>query len=95
MCRPVSKTLALTFRIASHFQLKIELAGVDKSAKGREVWLLLTRHVVDTRRTGEFIALSVQQHDGVVNMRDMSLKAGGLFPTLPSATDSVPGRIHK
>lgn len=54
---PVILTVS-SFNLANHFQLSLR-SGTSSLAE-EDVWILLTRHVVDTTRSGEFIALSAQ-----------------------------------
>lgn len=42
------------------------------------MWLLLTRHIVDSERTGEFIALSLQE-SGANDITDVSLKVSAEY----------------
>ncbi|KAH8103263.1 hypothetical protein BXZ70DRAFT_888986, partial [Cristinia sonorae] len=42
----------------NHFQLSLKVQSTKPAEE--DVWILLTRHVVDTTRTSEFIALSAQ-----------------------------------
>lgn len=43
---------------------------INKNGKGdsteTEIWILLTRHLYDTRRTSEYIAMNVQEDDMVL-----------------------------
>ncbi|EKM60408.1 uncharacterized protein PHACADRAFT_167770 [Phanerochaete carnosa HHB-10118-sp] len=53
--------IILTSALASHIQLGLRVSRDELGTRETEVWLLLTRHVVDTKRSGEFISFSV--HD--------------------------------
>ena len=44
----------------------------------RDVWLLLTRHIVDTRRSDEYISLSVRSDD-FVQEDVLSIKVCGIL----------------
>ncbi|KAL0955704.1 hypothetical protein HGRIS_001924 [Hohenbuehelia grisea] len=46
-----------------HLQLSYDLTGTDSSDE--EVWVLLTRHLNDTHRSGEYISLKVQFEDNI------------------------------
>lgn len=45
---------------------KHSATGTNTSTSEDEVWILLTRHLRDTRRTSEYIALNVQEDDTVL-----------------------------
>lgn len=47
----------LTRYVASQVQLDLGISLEGTDTKTVEVWLLLTRHVINTKRTGEFISL--------------------------------------
>ena len=47
--------------VASNQHLRVKFN--NSADEDDEIWLLLTRHVVDTRRTSEYIALRVQIED--------------------------------
>ncbi|KAJ6593314.1 hypothetical protein B0H19DRAFT_1215467 [Mycena capillaripes] len=54
-------------RSTRHLRLKFENTG---DAAQDEVWVLLTRHVADTRRTADFISLRVQLEDSFAGSAD-------------------------
>ena len=67
---------------------QVQLEFNTSSLFDEEIWVLLTRHVTDTHRTSDFIALKVEIEDdlipisGVVeNQHTLSSKV--CFPTLP------------
>ncbi len=52
-------TLRLTSNTARNFQLRLAVSGIEES----DVWLLLSRHVVDLKREAEYIAMSTHVED--------------------------------
>ncbi|KAJ7603725.1 hypothetical protein B0H17DRAFT_1222383 [Mycena rosella] len=54
-------------RSTRHLRLKFD--STSRNAE-EEVWVLLTRHVVDTRRTSDFISLRVQLEDDLAGSAD-------------------------
>ncbi|PCH36605.1 cysteine proteinase [Wolfiporia cocos MD-104 SS10] len=60
---------------ASHFQLRLR-ADLDSTAQGKQsVWILLTRHVSDTRRTSEYISLIVNSQNEPGSLKDVNAMA--------------------
>jgi calpain-7 len=56
---------SLIFLEAVHQTLRIRLEPTEDAEKPFEdVWILLTRHRIDTRRTSEFISLHAEHDDG-------------------------------
>ena len=45
---------------------KIQLEFNTSSLSDEEIWVLLTRHVTDTHRTSDFIALKVETEDDLI-----------------------------
>lgn len=65
----------LTLITARHLQLGVTVDTGPNLDKDKELWVLLTRHIADSERTGELIALSVQDEESVVDTAGTSLKA--------------------
>ncbi|KAG1739095.1 uncharacterized protein EDB91DRAFT_1237555 [Suillus paluster] len=61
---------------ASTHHLRLNYQKDPSDANEIEIWVLLTRHLRDTRRTSEYIALSVQEDDTIFgNPEDVALKS--------------------
>lgn len=64
----------LTMIAAQHLQLGVAVDTGPNLDKDDELWVLLTRHIIDSKRTGELIALSVQDEEFVIDAAGTSLK---------------------
>jgi calpain-7 len=67
---------------------QVQLEFNTSSFSDEEIWVLLTRHVTDTHRTSDFIALKVEIEDDLIpissiveNQHTLSFKV--CLPTLP------------
>ncbi|THV06173.1 cysteine proteinase [Dendrothele bispora CBS 962.96] len=58
-------------------QIRVKVHNPNIRSNDQEIWVLLTRHVVDTRKSSEFIALNVQIEDDFAG-RSVSCNTSGI-----------------
>lgn len=81
-----------------HVQIEFNRSGTPNE----EIWILLTRHVVDTHRTSDFAALRVELEDDLIptatvaeNQRTLSSKVNTAIKCCPNSAKYSAGHIHK
>ncbi len=79
-------------RTARHFQLTLK-ADVDTIQGGHEVWVLLTRHVTDTKRHSEFISVYAEVGD-LPDVDTTHLKVSLIHSSSPKAAKFIVGGVH-